>query len=202
MGLLLEVEGCQQPQLGLGRSALLGFCRYPPREWWYQWVPVEMVGRDVGDPDLCSKSQTGLQSWRFSCTSGLLVGTRGVVTLLRVGAMRKIGHGLQRWSLPQEQREKRFLPLLDLSRAPRWTGKYGWDGLEKLIGDLCLLQKCFRERAECSELANASVKGQEGWRAWGGAPSQGVPPCQQRHDALQLPFPRCLLSLSSREPPR
>lgn len=198
MGLLLEVEGCQQPHLGLGRSALLGFCRYPPEE---------MVGRDVGDPDLCSKSQTGLQSWRFSCTSGLLVETRGVVTLLRVGAMRKIGHGLQQWSLPREQRERRFLPLLDLSRAPGWTGKYGWDGLEKLIGDPCLLQKRFRERAECSERANASAKGQEGRRAWGGAPSQGSlhasrGTMQEGFNTLQLPFLRCLLSLSSREPPR
>lgn len=79
MGLLLEVEGCQQPQLQWGRSALLGSCQYPPEE---------MVGRDVGDPDLCSKSQSRLQSWMFSYTSGLLVGTYGSSHLAEGGSTR------------------------------------------------------------------------------------------------------------------
>lgn len=81
MALLLEVERCQQPQLQLGRSALLGFCRYPPEE---------MVGRDVGHPGLCSKSQSRLQSWRFSYTSGLLAGTHGCGHLAEGGSAGKI----------------------------------------------------------------------------------------------------------------
>lgn len=118
-----------------------------------------------------------------------------VVTLLKVGALGKTGHGLQWWSLPQEQRKSRFLPLLDLSRASVWTRKYQWDGLEKLIGDLCLLQKRFQERAECFEMASASVKGQEVQCAWGGAPQlvPGGPPVPASHIAGGVQHPPAAL---------
>ena len=48
-----------------------------------------MTGRDVGDPDLCSKSQSGLQSWRFSYTSGLLVGPHGCGHIAESGSAGK-----------------------------------------------------------------------------------------------------------------
>lgn len=47
------------------------------------------MGRAVGDLDLCSKNQSGLQSWRFPCTSGLLVGTYGCDHLAEGGSAGK-----------------------------------------------------------------------------------------------------------------
>lgn len=83
-GVLLEAEGCEQPQLQL-RSALLGSCKYPPEE---------MVGTEVGDADLCSGSKSGLQSCRFLYTSGLLVGIHGCGHLAEGGSTGKNGSWL------------------------------------------------------------------------------------------------------------
>lgn len=69
-----------------------------------------------------ARASLGCKAGAFLIPLACWWGLMDVITLLRVGVPGETSHGLQWWSLPREQGQRRFL-IVDLSRAVGRTGK-------------------------------------------------------------------------------